>query len=100
MIDTSEEKTYSACELARLLKSQRGIERSHRTVLRWMKKGCRRKGRQIRLESLSVGGQFCSSMEAIDRFFERLSTTCPLCDAIGFSIRCEMCGYDRKESVE
>lgn len=64
-IDPRKEKCYSACELARLLKSEFGIERSHFTVRRWMRQ-VDRYGKK--LDSLPIGGQLCSSVEALRRF--------------------------------
>lgn len=71
MIDTSLEHPYSAAELARLLK-KKNIERSENTVRNWMRLGRKRRKKYIKLESISIGGQLCSSMEAVQRFFERL----------------------------
>lgn len=68
MLNPKEERCYSACELARLLKKEFDIEKSHSTLLRWMRRG--RRG--IKLESIPVGGQRYSSLEAVQRFFERL----------------------------
>jgi hypothetical protein len=63
-IDPRKEKCYSACELTRLLKTEFGIERSHFTIRRWMTKGTRGKT----LEYIPIGGQLCSSIEALERF--------------------------------
>lgn len=68
-LDPRTEKCYPACELARIIKKEFGIERSHSTILRWMKIG--RQG--ITLDSIPVGGQRISSIEAVERFFQKLS---------------------------
>src|SRR4051812_39705508 len=39
------------------------------TFYRWASRGCR----GVRLETLQVGGTRCTSREALQRFFERLS---------------------------
>jgi hypothetical protein len=72
-INPKDEQCHSACEITRLLKSEYRIERSINTIIRWMRKGCRKRGRTIRLESIDIGGQLCSSMEALERFLERLN---------------------------
>jgi hypothetical protein len=48
---------------------RRGRKAHVSTIYRWMTAGCR----GIVLESIQVGGTLCTSREALQRFFERLS---------------------------
>ena len=48
---------------------RQGRRLAHSTLWRWSQRGI--KG--VRLETISVGGQRCTSVEALRRFFERLS---------------------------
>ena len=44
------------------------------TLYRWMLRGCTsRDGMVIRLETVKMGGTACTSLEALQRFFDRLS---------------------------
>lgn len=44
------------------------------TGLRWAKTGCRAEdGTRVYLETIRVGGTLCTSVEALQHFFERLS---------------------------
>src|SRR3954462_13703065 len=44
------------------------------TALRWAKSGCvAEDGTRVFLEKIRVGGTTCTSVEALQRFFERLS---------------------------
>lgn len=44
------------------------------TMHRWVQRGLRsRDGMVIRLECVKVGGRICTSLEALERFFERLT---------------------------
>jgi hypothetical protein len=48
----------------------RGGKRLHQaTAFRWAKDGCR----GVKLETIRIGGSLCTSVEALQRFFERLS---------------------------
>lgn len=67
-INPRKEKCYSACEITRLLKREFGIDRSHKTVWRWMRYGIPRK--DVVLDSIEIGGQLCSSVEALERFLK------------------------------
>lgn len=65
-IDPRKEKCYSASEITRILREEFGLERSDFTVRRWMRTGAKGKV----LDSVPVGGQLCSSLEALERFLD------------------------------
>jgi hypothetical protein len=70
MIDISLEETLSLCEAAKQLPRRRAGKRPNvATLYRWAQVGCR----GIRLEVLNVGATKCTSMEALQRFFDRLT---------------------------
>lgn len=73
MIDTSKEPTFpltrGPAKLAHLL--ERRIHTS--TFYRWSTVGCR----GVVLETIQIGGTRCTSREALQRFFERLSQPGP-----------------------
>jgi hypothetical protein len=52
---------------------RRGRKTHVSTIYRWMTSGCR----GIVLESIQVGGTRCTSREALQRFFDRLSESAP-----------------------
>ncbi len=58
----------------RLPKKRRGKEMHVSVLYRWAKGGLRSSdGVEIRLETVQVGGTKCTSLEALQRFFDRLS---------------------------
>lgn len=64
------ENIVSLADAAKLLPRRRGGKRPHVScVYRWTNSGC--KG--IVLESTQVGATRCTSTEALERFFQRLS---------------------------
>ena len=70
MIDISTEKLISLTEAAKRLPQRRRGSRPHvATLYRWSQNGV--KG--VRLETLQVGGTLCTSIEALQRFFDKLS---------------------------
>ena len=70
MIDISTETVVSPAEAARRLPTRRAGKRPNiATLYRWMQTGCR----GIRLEYILVGGTRCTSLEALQRFFDRLT---------------------------
>ncbi len=77
MIDSRTEEILSLTEVAKRLPIRRGGKRPHLSCLyRWTVSGCR----GVVLESISIGGTRCTSTEALQRFFDRLSrkTTTPI----------------------
>ena len=73
MIDLLNETVVSLSEAAKLpvLPRRRRGKRPHvSTFYRWATAGC--KG--VRLETIRFGGTLCTSLEALQRFAERLTT--------------------------
>ena len=69
-LNLSTEPLLSLREAARLLPKRRAGKPTHASTLnRWAKGGLR----GVVLESIQVGGTLCTSREALQRFFERLS---------------------------
>lgn len=71
MIDLENETVLSLTEAAKQLPRRRAGKRPHvATLYRWANRGLR----GIQLETIQVGGTLCTSAEALQRFFERLSS--------------------------
>src|SRR5262245_27373486 len=76
MIDTTSETVVSFTEAVRLLPRRRGGKRPDvSTLYRWSADGLR----GVILESTQVGGTRCTSIEALDRFFARLTELAGVC---------------------
>src|SRR5262245_44023220 len=75
MIDSQIETILPFGVAARRLPSLRaGRPVSPATLWRWAAIGClSRSGQRIRLETIRIGGSTCTSIEALQRFFTRLS---------------------------
>lgn len=70
MIDPLTETPISLAEAASLVPRRRGGKRCNvATVYRWTAKGVR----GVKLESYQCGGSRCTSREALQRFFARLT---------------------------
>ena len=70
MITLTNERVLPLSQACRHLPRRRGIKPTHpATLYRWAKGGI--KG--VRLETIKVGGSMCTSIEALQRFCERLS---------------------------
>lgn len=70
MIDIATERVVSLGDATKLLpKRRRGKKRHVSALYRWAKHGLR----GVQLETIPVGGTLCTSMEALQRFFERLA---------------------------
>lgn len=70
MIDSTIETVISLADAAKELPRRRRGRRTHIScIYRWSTVGCR----GVVLETLQVGGTRCTSREALQRFFERLS---------------------------
>jgi hypothetical protein len=70
MIDLANETLISLADVPDHLPLRRGGKRPHVScIYRWVQRGCR----GIRLEVLQVGGTKCTSLQALQRFFDRLS---------------------------
>jgi hypothetical protein len=69
-IDTSSEKILTLGQAAAELPRRRRGRKTHiSTLYRWTVSGCR----GVILESIQIGATRCTSREALQRFFERLS---------------------------
>ena len=70
MIDISLEETFSLTDAAKNLPCRRAGKRPNvATLYRWAQIGCR----GIRLETINIGATKCTSMEALQRFFDALT---------------------------
>ena len=70
MIDTLVETLLPLAQAAdELPRRRRGRKTNLSTLYRWSQAGCR----GVRLETIQIGGTRCTSREALQRFFERLS---------------------------
>ena len=70
MIDTTIESPIPLAQAADELPRRRRGRKTHiSTLYRWATAGCR----GVRLETVQVGATRCTSREALQRFFERLS---------------------------
>ena len=70
MIDTASEEVIPLAQAAAELPRRRRGRKTHvSTLYRWATAGCR----GVRLETIQVGGTRCTSRQALQRFFERLS---------------------------
>lgn len=79
MIDVLSEHVLSLAHAARHVPKLRGDRRVHiSTLYRWVQAGVR----GTRLETIWIGGTRCTSIEALQRFFELLSaprSSSPVC---------------------
>ncbi len=70
MIDVTTENLIALADVPPHLPDRRGGRRPHVScIYRWAQRGC--KG--IRLETIQVGGTSCTSIQALQRFFDRLT---------------------------
>ena len=74
-IDVFSENVISFSEASKVLPKKPGTKGLNISTLhRWALRGLRSKdGNRVRLETIKVGGTTCTSKEALQRFFERLS---------------------------
>lgn len=87
MIDIARERLYPLSRIAkRVPRRRRGRKCATSTLYRWATRGLRG---GIRLETLRVGGSLCTSMEALQRFFARLSMS-SVAPAVDSSPRAEV----------
>lgn len=71
MIEIDKEKIITFSEATKLLPRRRAGKNPHvSTLYRWAKRGIR----GATLETIQVGGTCCTSVEAIQRFFNALNT--------------------------
>ncbi len=70
MIDIQKEEVVSFSEAAKRLPRRRAGKKPHvATLYRWASRGLR----GSHLETIQIGGTMCTSVEALQRFFGRLS---------------------------
>ena len=69
MIASDEQKITLAQAAARLPRRRRGRRTHVSTLYRWTQTGCR----GVRLEYVQIGATRCTSIEALQRFFDRLT---------------------------
>lgn len=70
MIDSTRETLIALADVPAQLPDRRGGRRPHVScIYRWVQRGCR----GIKLEAIQIGGTSCTSLEALQRFFERLT---------------------------
>jgi hypothetical protein len=70
VIDISSEEVISLTQAAKRLPCRRGGKRPNvANLYRWSQVGCR----GIRLETICIGATRCTSMEALQRFFDALT---------------------------
>jgi len=70
MIDPNNEEVLSLSATTKELPARRGGKKPHVScIYRWTTIGC--KG--VILESIQIGGTRCTSLEALGRFFEKLT---------------------------
>lgn len=74
MIDLASETVIALKDAPAHLPRRDGKRIAHCTIWRWAQRGLR--GRK--LETLKVGGMLCTSTEALQRFFESISTGVPV----------------------
>lgn len=72
MIDSGLESLLTLAQAAEELPRRRRGRKTHvSTLYRWTTAGCR----GVQLETIQIGATRCTSKEALQRFFERLSPT-------------------------
>src|SRR3989339_228871 len=80
-IDISSEMVRTLANIAKsksLPPRRRGKRPNVATFYRWSKDGCLGKdGKRVILETIQVGGTRCTSDEALQRFFDRLTHSQP-----------------------
>ena len=90
--DITRECVLSFAEAAKQLPLRRGGRRVHvATLYRWASAGLR----GVRLETLRVGGTLCTSLKALQRFFDALSDRSSLFDRDAVEARTGAGGGER-----
>ena len=90
MIDPNREKIITLSQAAaRLPRRRAGRKASVSTPYRWTTKGCR----GVFLEFLQIGATRCTSVEALGRFYERLTA------AVGGPSSTDNSRSDRERSI-
>jgi hypothetical protein len=77
-IDVFNETVVSFSDATKRLPKHNGTKTNVSTLYRWAQAGLRsHDGQVVWLETIKVGGTTCTSLEALQRFFERLSRPTP-----------------------
>tara|TARA_R110002124_G_scaffold106675_1_gene258765 strand:+ start:428 stop:718 length:291 start_codon:yes stop_codon:yes gene_type:complete len=72
MIQIENEQVITFTDAIKMLPRRRRRKKIHiSTLYRWASRGIR----NIRLETIQIGGTRCTSVEAVQRFFDAISTT-------------------------
>jgi hypothetical protein len=79
VIDTATETVLPFSKAAKRVPARRADKpTSPSTLWRWSSTGClARDGTRVRLETIRIGGSTCTSVEALARFFARLTGEAP-----------------------
>jgi hypothetical protein len=97
MIDSTSECIISLAQAADELPRRRRGRKTHvSTLYRWATVGCR----GVVLESLQVGATRCTSKQALQRFFERLSASVQAGPCSGQSIAGRTLAQRQRASAE
>jgi hypothetical protein len=97
MIDSQTESIITLAQAAdQLPKRRRGRKTHISTLYRWATAGCR----GIVLETLQVGACRCTSLQALQRFFERLSASVHVGAVPGPGVKCRTLAQRRRASDE
>lgn len=74
-IDISKERPLTLQKLSQIVKEERSVSRAYCTYWTWVNDGLERKsdGQKVYLDHIYIGGTLCSSLEAYDRFIEKLN---------------------------
>jgi uncharacterized protein DUF1580 len=80
VIKLATEKVVAVCRASKHFPRRREGKKPHTaTIYRWARYGVRGvDGNPVRLETIRVGCTLCTSVEAIQRFCERLTASQPL----------------------
>jgi hypothetical protein len=69
MIDLAAEHVLTLSQAAKHVPKRRGKHAHSSTIYRWATGGCR----GVKLEAVRIGGTICTSVEAVQRFIDRLT---------------------------
>lgn len=96
-IDISTERTLSLLAATAMIPSRRrGRKPAVSTLYRWALSGVR----GVRLETIQVGGTRCTSVEAMQRFFDTLSVRNGVNNAIRTAVVVGKCQEDQDHQLD
>jgi Protein of unknown function (DUF1580) len=97
MVDHRSEHVVSFAQAADELPRRRRGRKTHvSTLYRWATVGCR----GVILETIQIGGTRCTSREALQRFFERLSAPVHIGVDSGEVVKVRTLAQRQRESAE